>query len=190
MRSFIYASFGEMLTGLGEQLFLLSTRLSLSLLLLFHLVGAGVDHSGVLVDLSLPASVRAYRRGQQFILKTESAIDQQNRCYYLTVSIQAWLSIRLVRLRHPCTFAKIGKLTKPSFFSSCHPPYYPLLVQTFLGNLLVLGIALFGVGLRTSVSPSKLGVVLICTPSSSSPFIVINPSSLADLAHVLALQTP
>jgi hypothetical protein len=30
----------------------------------------------------------------------------------------------------------------------------------FLGNLLVLGIGLIGVGFRTSVDPSKLGVVM------------------------------
>ena len=38
----------------------------------------------------------------------------------------------------------------------------------FLGNLLVLGIALFGAGSRKSVDPSNVGVVLSYTLSSMS----------------------
>ena len=38
----------------------------------------------------------------------------------------------------------------------------------FLGNILVLGIALFAAGFRTTVNPSKIGVVLSYTLSSTS----------------------
>lgn len=62
----------------------------------------------------------------RFVTKTEAGLDQENRASYMTVVIQAWLSIRL----------------------------------DLLGNLLILGICLFAAGLRTSVNPSKIGVVL------------------------------
>lgn len=56
MRSFVYASFGEMLTGV--------------------------------------ASVRAYHAEERFILKTERALDVQNRCYFVTIVLQRWLGVR------------------------------------------------------------------------------------------------
>lgn len=40
----------------------------------------------------------------------------------------------------------------------------------FLGNLLVLGIGLFAAGFSTSVNPSKIGVVLSYTLSSTSVY--------------------
>lgn len=40
----------------------------------------------------------------------------------------------------------------------------------FIGNILVLGIALFGAGFRHSVDPSKVGVVLTYTLSITQVF--------------------
>ena len=53
-------------------------------------------------------------------------MDLENRAYYMTISIQRWLSVRL----------------------------------DILGNILILGIALFAAGFRDTVNPSKVGVVL------------------------------
>lgn len=82
------------------------------------------------------ASVRAYRAQQQFTNKTEAAIDVQNSAFYMTVTLQCWLGIRLEAL----------------------------------GNLLVLAICLLGVGLRDSLSPSKIGVVLTYSLSVTGVF--------------------
>ncbi len=82
------------------------------------------------------ASVRAYRAQQQFTDKTERAIDEQNSAFYMTVTLQCWLGIRLEAL----------------------------------GNLLVLAICLLGVGLRDTLSPSKIGVVLTYSLSVTSVF--------------------
>lgn len=43
----------------------------------------------------------------------------------------------------------------------------------FLGNLLILGIALFAAAYRNKVDPAKTGVVLSYTLSSTSPFIAV-----------------
>ncbi|KAM0755919.1 ATP-dependent bile acid permease [Meredithblackwellia eburnea MCA 4105] len=86
--------------------------------------------------LSGLTSVRAYRSQEQFIAKTDKAIDEENQAYYMTVTLQRWLGIRL----------------------------------DFLGNILVLGISLFGVGFRNTVSPSKLGVVLTYSLSITGVF--------------------
>lgn len=56
MRSFVYAAFGEMLTGV--------------------------------------ASVRAYHAEERFVVKTEKALDVQNRCYFVSVILQCWLGAR------------------------------------------------------------------------------------------------
>ncbi|KLO19493.1 multidrug resistance-associated ABC transporter [Schizopora paradoxa] len=88
MRSALYASFSEALTGLS--------------------------------------TVRAYRAQNRFILSAENGMDLENKAYYMTVSIQRWLSVRL----------------------------------DILGNILILGIALFAAGFRDTVNPSKVGVVL------------------------------
>ena len=56
MRSFVYAAFGEMVTGI--------------------------------------ASVRAYHAEERFVIKTEKALDVQNRCYYISVMLQGWLGAR------------------------------------------------------------------------------------------------
>ncbi|KAL8287248.1 hypothetical protein RQP46_003700 [Phenoliferia psychrophenolica] len=86
--------------------------------------------------LSGMASVRAYRSQNVFVTNTEKSIDDQNQAYYLTVTLQRWLGVRL----------------------------------DFLGNILILGIALFGVGFRDTVSPSKLGVVLTYSLSVTQVF--------------------
>jgi len=82
------------------------------------------------------ASVRAYRQQKRFTDKTELAVDRQNRAYFLTLTLQCWLGIRLEAL----------------------------------GNALLLGIALVSVGLRDSISPSKIGVVLTYALSVTSVF--------------------
>ncbi|KAL8287275.1 hypothetical protein RQP46_003727 [Phenoliferia psychrophenolica] len=86
--------------------------------------------------LSGLATVRAYQAQGVFVSNTEKAVDDENQAYYLTVTFQHWLGIRL----------------------------------DFLGNILILGIALFGVGFRTTVSPSKLGVVLTYSLSVTQVF--------------------
>lgn len=59
----------------------------------------------------------------------ETALDMENRAYYMTISIQRWLGVRL----------------------------------DMFGNIVVLGIALFGAGFRNTVDPAKTGVVLSYT---------------------------
>ncbi|TDL20293.1 multidrug resistance-associated ABC transporter [Rickenella mellea] len=82
------------------------------------------------------ATVRAYGEQQRFIDNAEHGLDLENRAYYMTVSIQRWLSVRL----------------------------------DFFGNILIFGIALFAAGFRTSVNPSKIGVVLSYTLSITQTF--------------------
>ncbi|CAL1711021.1 unnamed protein product [Somion occarium] len=98
MRSALYASYSETLTGLS--------------------------------------TVRGYGEQSRFIHKAEEGLDMENRAYYMTISIQRWLSVRL----------------------------------DLLGNLLILGIALFSAGFRKTVSPSKIGVVLSYTLSITQFF--------------------
>lgn len=64
--------------------------------------------------------------------RANHGLDMENRAYYMTISIQRWLSVRL----------------------------------DLLGNILILGIALFAAGFRNTVNPSKIGVVLSYTLSS------------------------
>ncbi|KAI0689828.1 ATP-dependent bile acid permease [Cytidiella melzeri] len=80
-------------------------------------------YSETLTGLS---TVRAYELG----------FDQENRAYYMTISIQRWLSVRL----------------------------------DLLGNILILGIALFGVGFRRTVDPSRIGVILSYTLTITQVF--------------------
>ncbi|KAL6300347.1 multidrug resistance-associated ABC transporter [Sparassis latifolia] len=90
-------------------------------------------YSETLTGLS---TVRAYGAQRRFVKKSEEGLDLENRAYYMTVSIQQWLSTRL----------------------------------DVLGNILVLGIALFASGFRHTVSPSKIGVVLSYTLSITQTF--------------------
>ncbi|GAA6012116.1 hypothetical protein JCM10207_005134 [Rhodosporidiobolus poonsookiae] len=76
--------------------------------------------------LSGLATVRAYGETNKFLKQNEAFIDLENRAYYLTVSNQRWLGLRL------------------DFFGSC----------------LTFAVAMFGVGTRTSVTPSQTGLVL------------------------------
>ncbi|EJD40251.1 cadmium ion transporter [Auricularia subglabra TFB-10046 SS5] len=92
------------------------------------------------------STVRATRSENRFIVKTERAIDDQNRASYMTRAIMAWLGIFL----------------------------------TLMGNLLILGIGLFAVAQRTSVDPSRVGVVLSYTMSSTCPHVSI-VTSFADV---------
>lgn len=62
----------------------------------------------------------------------DTGLDLQNRAYYMSISIERWLAIRL----------------------------------DLIGNILVLGIALFAVGFRYTVGPAKVGVVLSYTLAS------------------------
>jgi len=66
------------------------------------------------------------------IHKAEIGLDKENRAYYMTITIQRWLSLRL----------------------------------DFFANLLILGIALFAAGLRHTVNPARVGVVLSYTLGS------------------------
>ncbi|KIY72285.1 multidrug resistance-associated ABC transporter [Cylindrobasidium torrendii FP15055 ss-10] len=82
------------------------------------------------------ATIRAYGTQERCINDAEHGLDMENRAYYMTISIQRWLSLRL----------------------------------DLLGNTLVLGIALFAAGFRTTVAPSKIGVVLTYTLSVTQIF--------------------
>ena len=75
-------------------------------------------------------------RQDRFIDRANLGLDMENRAYYMTISIQRWLSTRL----------------------------------DVLGNILILGIALFAAGFRKTVDPSKIGVVLSYTLSSKPDF--------------------
>ncbi|KAI0795014.1 multidrug resistance-associated ABC transporter [Abortiporus biennis] len=98
MRSALYASYSETLTGLS--------------------------------------TVRGYGEQDRFVHTAENGLDMENRAYYMTISIQRWLGVRL----------------------------------DFLGNMLILGIALFAAGFRKTVNPSKIGVVLSYTLSITQIF--------------------
>lgn len=76
-------------------------------------------------------TIRAYGLQERFIVKSEQGQDRENKAGYVSISIQAWLNLRL----------------------------------DIFGNILVLGIALFAAGFRTSVSPAKIGAVIsYCLP--------------------------
>ncbi|KAI0085949.1 multidrug resistance-associated ABC transporter [Irpex rosettiformis] len=90
-------------------------------------------YSETLTGLS---TVRAYGMQNHFITRSETGFDLENRAYYMTISIQRWLGVRL----------------------------------DFLGNTLILGIALFGVGFRNTVDPSKIGVILSYTLTITQVF--------------------
>jgi len=70
------------------------------------------------------------------VKSAEDGLDLENRAYYMTISIQRWLAVRL----------------------------------DLFGNILILGIALFAAGFRTTISPSKVGVVLSYTLSITQSF--------------------
>ncbi|KAF8699270.1 Multidrug resistance-associated ABC transporter, partial [Rhizoctonia solani] len=72
------------------------------------------------------STIRAYREQPRFVGTSERKIDMGNKAYFMTITCQRYLGVRL----------------------------------DFLGNLLVLGIGLIGVGFRTSADPSKLGIVM------------------------------
>ncbi|KAK7691491.1 hypothetical protein QCA50_004890 [Cerrena zonata] len=98
MRSALYASYSEALTGLS--------------------------------------TIRGYGEQDRFVGRANQGLDMENRAYYMTISIQRWLSVRL----------------------------------DVLGNILILGIALFAAGFRKTVDPSKIGVVLSYTLSITQTF--------------------
>ncbi|PPQ74022.1 hypothetical protein CVT26_006961 [Gymnopilus dilepis] len=79
------------------------------------------------------ATIRAYREQERSIKDAERGLDLENRAYYMTVSIQRWLGVRL----------------------------------DIFGNILILGIGLFGAGFRHTVNPAKIGVVLSYSLSSA-----------------------
>ena len=56
-----------------------------------------------------------------------------------------------------------------------------------LGNFLILGIALFSAGFRKTVDPSKIGVVLSYTLSSTSSLALLNVLT-ADTRCLLVTQ--
>ena len=120
MRSHIYTSYGEMLSGMAS---VRACALSPS---------NGRRRS---VADSFP-SFAAVRQQGFFTKRVEDSVDIENRAAFLTITLQRWLGVRL----------------------------------DFLGNCLVLGIALFGVGFRTTVDPSKLGVVLTYGLSATQVF--------------------
>ncbi|TFK23810.1 ATP-dependent bile acid permease [Coprinopsis marcescibilis] len=75
------------------------------------------------------STIRAYREEGRSIKEAEAGLDYQNRAYYMIVSLQRWLAVRL----------------------------------DLLGNILILGIALFAAGFRTTINPSQTGVLLSYT---------------------------
>ncbi|KAJ4474268.1 multidrug resistance-associated ABC transporter [Lentinula aciculospora] len=91
------------------------------------------SYSETLTGLS---TIRAYREQARSVVDAQNGLDLENRAYYMTISIQRWLSIRL----------------------------------DLLGNILILGIALFAAGFRATVNPSKIGVVLSYTLSITQIF--------------------
>ncbi|KAJ3982865.1 multidrug resistance-associated ABC transporter [Lentinula detonsa] len=94
------------------------------------------SYSETLTGLS---TIRAYREQMlqaRSVVDAQNGLDLENRAYYMTISIQRWLSIRL----------------------------------DLLGNILILGIALFAAGFRATVNPSKIGVVLSYTLSITQIF--------------------
>ena len=55
-----------------------------------------------------------------------------------------------------------------------------------LGNVLILGIGLFAAGLRTSVDPSKVGVVLSYTLGCESCSKILRLTTRHDNVHLLS----
>ncbi|EJU01830.1 hypothetical protein DACRYDRAFT_52395 [Dacryopinax primogenitus] len=53
------------------------------------------------------ATVRAYREQQRFVTTTEHAIDVENRAYFMTITLQRWLGMRLDFLGN-CLILGIG----------------------------------------------------------------------------------
>ncbi|TFK23809.1 ATP-dependent bile acid permease [Coprinopsis marcescibilis] len=86
-------------------------------------------YSSVSESLTGLSTIRAYGEQNRSIKEVETGLDLQNRAYYMTVSIQRWLAVRL----------------------------------DLLGNVLILGIALFASGFRTTINPSQTGVLLSYT---------------------------
>jgi ATP-binding cassette, subfamily C (CFTR/MRP), member 1 len=86
--------------------------------------------------LSGMASVRAYQQQELFVRKTEHSIDLENRAYFLTVS-----SPLLGFVVYPLT-------PSPSTIYQIALQRWLGVRLDFLGNILVLGIGLFGVGFR------------------------------------------
>ncbi|KDQ52618.1 hypothetical protein JAAARDRAFT_40221 [Jaapia argillacea MUCL 33604] len=72
------------------------------------------------------STIRAYGEQDRFVTSGERGLDMENRAYYMTITIQRWLGVRL----------------------------------DFFGNTLIFAIAIFAAVFRTSVNPSKIGVVL------------------------------
>ena len=52
-----------------------------------------------------------------------------------------------------------------------------------LGNILILGICLFAVGFRHTIDPSKIGVVLTYTLSSTYSLLLSFPVALLTIYH-------
>lgn len=51
--------------------------------------------SAITETLTGLSTIRAYREQSRSIQEAEYGLDMQNRAYYMTVSIQRWLAIRL-----------------------------------------------------------------------------------------------
>lgn len=123
LRSGIYTNFGEMLGGLSSIRAYSQEKVSSSYSL--HRLRR------VLTLCPLPSL------GQFFIERTEHAIDVENRAYFLSIALQRWLGeCRSSRAWSP--------LSLTPFFSF----RFAGVRLDFLGNILILGIGIFGVGFR------------------------------------------
>ncbi|KAF7321107.1 Multidrug resistance-associated ABC transporter protein [Mycena chlorophos] len=95
--------------------------------------GLYASYSETLTGLS---TVRAYRDQTESIRHAQEGLDRENRAYYMTITLQMWLGLRL----------------------------------DLFASILILGLGLFSAGFRTTVSPSKIGVVLSYSLSITQVF--------------------
>ncbi|KAL1687601.1 P-loop containing nucleoside triphosphate hydrolase protein [Schizophyllum commune] len=93
-------------------------------------------------------TIRAYASQDRFITRSEQGQDRQNKATYVSISIQAWLTVRL---------DLFGNMQVWQLHEGIHS-------LTLLS--LILGTALFAAGFRKSVEPAKIGAIIsYCLPN-------------------------
>ncbi|EJU01834.1 hypothetical protein DACRYDRAFT_22209 [Dacryopinax primogenitus] len=78
------------------------------------------------------ATVRAYREQQRFVTTTEHAIDVENRAYFMTITLQRWLGMRLDFLGN-CLILGIG-LFSVGFRNTVDPSKAGVVLSYTLSN--------------------------------------------------------
>lgn len=82
------------------------------------------------------STIRAYREQSRSIRDTENGLDMQNRAYYVTISIQRWLAVRLDFFANVLIFG-IG-LFAAGFRNSVDPAKIGVVLTYALGSTFIL----------------------------------------------------